>query len=106
MLKDITTDEFNTLIKNSDKPILVDFWAPWCGPCRVIAPILEEISSKLSDLVEIVKINVDDNQALASNYGVVSIPNMILFSKDGEVLASRAGVANKNDIIEWIKSSI
>ncbi len=106
MVKDIGANDFNLLIKDSKKPILVDFWAPWCGPCRVIAPILEEISSEIQDLIEIVKINVDDNPELANKYGVISIPNMFLFSEEGEVLASRAGVSSKNDILAWIKNNI
>ena len=81
-LPDVTDTNFQADVLESDQPVLVDFWAPWCGPCRVVHPILEEIAAERSDEVRIVSLNVDDNQQTAARYEVLSIPTMILF-KDG-----------------------
>ena len=77
----VTDNNFTAEVLESDKPVLVDFWAPWCGPCRVVAPVLEEIAGEREDL-RIVKLNIDENQQTAAQYGVMSIPTMILF-RDG-----------------------
>ncbi len=81
-LSDVTDTNFQAEVLESDVPVLVDFWAPWCGPCRMVAPVLEEIASERDDL-RIVKLNVDENQRTAAQYGVMSIPTMILF-KNGQ----------------------
>ena len=78
-ITDVTDSNFQAEVLESDKPTLVDFWAPWCGPCRVIAPSLEEIASEQADKLNIVKLNVDENQETAAKYGVMSIPTLIVF---------------------------
>ena len=82
-ITDVTDNNFQAEVLENDKPVLVDFWAPWCGPCRVIAPSLEEIADEQSDQLRIVKLNVDENQQTAARYGVMSIPTLIVF-KNGE----------------------
>ncbi|WP_354699504.1 Thioredoxin 1 [Paraconexibacter sp. AEG42_29] len=82
-LQDVTDSNFQAEVIESEQPVLVDFWAPWCGPCRVVGPVLEEIAGERDDL-KIVKLNVDENQLVASKYGVLSIPTMILFKNGAE----------------------
>ena len=89
----VTDNNFQAEVLESDKPVLVDFWAPWCGPCRVVAPVLEEIAAERDDL-RIVKLNVDENQQTAATYQVLSIPTMILF-KNGEVAKKVIGAYPK-----------
>jgi thioredoxin 1 len=92
-LPDVTDASFQSEVLESDKPILVDFWAPWCGPCRVVHPILEEIDSERDDL-RVVSLNVDENQETAQRYEVLSIPTLILF-KDGEIAKKVIGAMPK-----------
>ena len=87
-VKQITDQEFEATVLNSDKPVLVDFWAPWCGPCRVVGPIIENLAPSYEGKIVIAKMNVDDNPLTAQKYGVTSIPTMMIF-KDGKV-ADRA----------------
>ncbi|MCF6294251.1 MAG: thioredoxin [Flavobacteriaceae bacterium] len=93
---------FNNII-NSDKPILVDFYADWCGPCKALAPILKQVKEELGEAVKIVKIDVDKNQPLAVKYQVRGVPTMLLF-KNGKQLWRQSGVLQKNDIVSIIKS--
>ena len=92
-LNDVTDTTFQAEVLEADGPVLVDFWAPWCGPCRVVAPVLEEIAAERSDL-KIVKLNVDENQQTAANYQVLSIPTLILF-KHGQVAKKVIGAYPK-----------
>jgi len=101
-LSDSTFDES---VGGSDTPVLVDFWAEWCGPCRMISPALEEIATEMDGKVTIAKLNVDENPNITIRYGVRSIPTLILF-KNGEPTSMQVGAAPKGRLTEWIKSAI
>jgi len=101
MAKNINDDSFDTEVLGSDTPVLVDFWAEWCGPCKQIAPALEEISEELGDKLIIAKLNIDENPSSPSKFGVRGIPTLILF-KDGEVVATKVGALPKSKITEWL----
>lgn len=104
-IKHITDASFDAEVLKSELPVLVDFWAEWCGPCKMIAPALEEISEELAGQVKIAKINIDENQAMAVKYGVRSIPMLVMF-KDGEPMAVQVGAAPKSKLSDWIKSAL
>jgi thioredoxin 1 len=104
-IKQISDSEFKTEVIDSSKPVLVDFWAEWCGPCKTLGPILEKLSSELEGQVEIKKINIDENPETPTNFGIRSIPTMILF-KDGKILDSKIGVSGEVDIKNWISSKV
>ena len=101
----VTDASFDADVLNSDKPVVVDFWAEWCGPCKQIGPSLEEISEEMGEDVVIAKVNIDDNPNAPSRYGVRGIPTMILF-KGGEAASTKVGAAPKTAIESWIKESI
>ena len=103
-LTDVTDNNFQAEVLESDKPVLVDFWAPWCGPCRVVAPVLEEIASERDDL-RIVKLNVDENQQTAANFEVLSIPTMILF-KNGQAAKKVIGAYPKKRLESELESEL
>jgi thioredoxin 1 len=90
----VTDVDFQTEVVEADKPVLVDFWAPWCGPCRMVAPVLEEIAKERGDDIQIVKLNIDENPETAAKYQVMSIPTLILF-KDGDVAHKVIGALPK-----------
>jgi thioredoxin 1 len=98
----VTDSSFQADVLDASKPVLVDFWAEWCGPCRMIAPALEELSSELGDKVSIVKLNIDENPDAPSKYGVRGIPTMILF-KDGAPAATKVGAEPKSRIQAWLE---
>jgi thioredoxin 1 len=98
----IGDDNFETEVLQSDKPALVDFWAPWCGPCRAIAPVLDELAAQYKGQVKVAKINIDDHQKTASAYGVRSIPTLILF-KDGKAQDTIIGLASKDRLEGLLK---
>jgi thioredoxin 1 len=100
-----TDDNFEGKVLKSDKPVLIDFWAPWCGPCKAIGPIVEELAGELNDSVKFMKLNVDENQKAAADYGVRSIPTLILF-KGGKVLDTLIGLVPKTRLEEFIKKSL
>jgi len=100
-----TDDNFEGEVLKSDKPVLIDFWAPWCGPCKAIGPIIEELAVELKDSVKVMKLNVDENQKTAINYSVRSIPTLILF-KEGKVLDTLIGLAPKTRLEEFVKKSL
>lgn len=99
----ITDDTFKNEISNG--LVLVDFWAPWCGPCKMIAPVLEEINEEMGDQVKIAKLNVDDNQVTTGEFGVMSIPTLLLF-KDGEVVEKVIGFQPKENLLEVISKHL
>lgn len=101
----VTDASFEQDVLNSDKPVVVDFWAEWCGPCKQIGPSLEEIAEEMAGDVVVAKVNIDDNPNAPSRYGVRGIPTMILF-KNGEAASTKVGAAPKSAIENWIKESI
>ncbi len=103
MALEVTDATFEEVVLNSDKPVLVDFWAAWCGPCRMLAPIVEELSNDFSEEAVVVKVDVDANQEFAAKYGVRNIPTVLLF-KGGEVADKQVGVAPKNVYTDKLKA--
>ena len=101
----ISDASFEADVLNSDKPVLVDFWAEWCGPCKMIGPALEEISDELASQVTIVKLNIDDNPDAPAKYGVRGIPTMILFDK-GQIVETKVGAAPKSALKGWLESAL
>ena len=100
--KAITSDSFDSVINGSDKPVLVDFWASWCGPCRALSPVVEEISNDLADELAVYKCNVEDEQELAMKFQVMSIPTLILF-KGGKPVHTMVGSAPKGRIVSELR---
>lgn len=98
---EMTDDQFDAAVLQSDKPVLVDFWAPWCGPCKAIAPILEEVAGEYSDRISVAKLNVDDNQETPAKFGVRGIPTLILF-KSGNVEGTHVGALSKADLTAFL----
>jgi thioredoxin 1 len=105
MTKKVTDEDFESQVLNSDIPVVVDFWAEWCGPCRMLGPILEETSKDLAGRVKILKMNVDENPKIPSSHGIRGIPTMIMF-KGGAVVDTKVGVLQKPQLISWIESNI
>ena len=101
-----TSDEgFDTEVLQSDKPVLVDYWAEWCGPCKMIAPILEEVASEYGEKIKVCKMNIDENQETPPRYGIRGIPTLILF-KNGEVEATKVGALSKTQLQSFLDDNI
>jgi thioredoxin 1 len=104
-IKYVSDASFETDVLKSDKPVLVDFWAEWCGPCKMIAPILDEVSKDYSDKVQIAKINVDENTGVPAKFGIRGIPTLILF-KNGAVAAQKVGALSKSQLTAFLDSHL
>jgi len=100
----VSDADFESQVLKSAQPVVVDFWAEWCGPCRMIAPALEEIAGTMGGKVKIVKLNVDENPATAAKYGIMSIPTLMLF-KNGELASRQVGAAPKQKLEQWITTA-
>ena len=101
----ITDQSFDTDVLKASTPVLVDFWAEWCGPCKVIAPALEEVAGSLAGRLTVAKMNIDENQQTPKKYGVRGIPTLMLF-KDGQVAATKIGNMPKRQLVDWVESVI
>ncbi len=103
--KPVSDDEFESTVLQADKPVLVDYWAEWCGPCKMIAPILDEIADEYGDQIAVVKMNIDENSNTPQHYGVRGIPTLMLF-KDGDVEATKVGALTKGQLKEFLDANL
>ena len=105
MAQQLTTAEFDSVLANADKPGLVDFWASWCGPCRALGPVVEEVGNEMADKLDVYKVNVDDEADLATRFRIVSIPTLILF-KNGEPVHTMVGNLPKADLVSELNANL
>ena len=103
--KQITDENFQSEIESSKVPVLVDFWAEWCGPCKQIGPVLEEISDEYDGKLSIIKVNIDENPITPSTYGIRGIPTLLLF-KNSELVSQKVGAFPKSALLEWVDNNI
>ena len=104
-IKNLNVENFENEVTDSEVPVLGDFWAEWCAPCKALSPILDEISEELKGKIAVTKVNLDENQDLAMKYSIRSIPTLLLF-KSGELSDMKVGLPNKSDLLDWINSKI
>ena len=100
---DVEDKNFKEKVLESEKPVLCDFWAEWCGPCKQISPILYELAEDYKEKILIAKVNIDENPEVPSNYGIMSIPTLLLF-KEGKLISTQVGLQQKSDLISWIEN--
>lgn len=105
MAKELTDANFNEVLLKSEKPVLVDFWAEWCGPCRMLSPVVEELSKEYEGKAVIGKLNVDDNPAIAEKYGIMSIPTLLIF-KNGKIVEKQVGLVQKHILESKLNAQI
>jgi thioredoxin 1 len=105
MALEITDSNFEELVLKSDKPVLVDFWAEWCGPCRMVGPVVDELSKDFEGIAVVGKVNVDHNSSISANYGIRNIPTLLIF-KNGQIVDKHVGVAQKSVLSEKIKAQL
>ena len=104
-IKNLNVENFENEVTDSEVPVLVDFWAEWCAPCKALSPILDEISEELKGKIAVTKVNLDENQDLAMKYSIRSIPTLLLF-KNGELSDMKVGLPSKSDLLDWVNSKI
>ena len=104
-IKNCNENDFENEVLKSNLPVIVDFWAEWCGPCKMLTPILEELSNEMKNEINVVKVNLDENQDLAMKYSIRSIPTLLLF-KDGNLVDTKVGLFPKSEVVTWLKSKI
>lgn len=104
-IRNVTDDSFESDVLGSDKPVLVDYWAEWCGPCKMIAPVLEEVADEYSDQLQVAKLNIDDNPNTPPKFGIRGIPTLMMF-RGGEVVATKVGALSKTQLIEFIQGNL
>ena len=104
-IKNCNENDFEKEVLKSNLPVIVDFWAEWCGPCKMLTPILEELSNEMKNEINVVKVNLDDNQDLAMKYSIRSIPTLLLFN-EGNLIDTKVGLLPKSEIVTWFKSKI
>lgn len=103
--KAVNDSDFETEVLNSDSPVLVDFWAEWCGPCKTLLPLVEEIADEMQDKLKVVKVNIDESPETPTKYGIRGVPTLMLF-KDGQVIDTRVGGMPKSDLSQWVQEQI
>lgn len=104
-IKNVTDDSFESDVLGSDKPVLVDYWAEWCGPCKMIAPVLEEVADEYAAQLDVAKLNIDDNPNTPPKFGIRGIPTLMMF-RGGEVVATKVGALSKTQLIEFIQGNL
>ncbi len=104
-IKNCNENDFENEVLKSNLPVIVDFWAEWCGPCKMLTPILEELSNEMKNEINVVKVNLDENQDLAMKYSIRIIPTLLLF-KEGNLIDTKVGLLPKSEIVTWFKSKI
>ncbi len=105
MAKELTSENFQASVVNASKPVLVDFWASWCGPCRALGPVVEEVATEMADQIDVYKCNVDEQGELAQQFGIMSIPTLLLF-KNGEVAHQIVGNLPKSALVAQIEENL